>query len=70
MSNPADLPIFLRTEEAARLLRTTRKAIYAKVERGQLPGVIRDGRRLLIRRDDVLHWLDERRAPSAEETGR
>ena len=31
-------------------LRTTRKAIYAMVERGALPGVVRVGRRLLVRR--------------------
>ena len=63
----ADLQQFLLTaDEAAALLRTTRKAIYARAERGLLPGVIRDGRRLLVRRDDLLSWLDERRAASPE----
>ena len=55
---------FLTADEAAALLRTSRKAIYARAERGLLPGVIRDGRRLLVRRDDLLSWLDERRAAS------
>jgi hypothetical protein len=32
-------------------------------ERSQLSGVTRIGRRLLVRRDDLLSWLDERRKP-------
>jgi excisionase family DNA binding protein len=58
------LAYLLTADEVAALLRTTRKAIYTRVERGLLPGVIRDGRRLLVRRDDLLSWLDERRAAS------
>lgn len=38
----------LTVDEVAALLRTTRKAIYTKVERGVLPGVVRDGKRLLF----------------------
>jgi excisionase family DNA binding protein len=57
-------PELLTAEEAAALLRTTRKAIYAMAERAQLPGVTGIGRRLLIRRDDLLSWLDPRRASS------
>ena len=63
----ADLPFLMTAREAADLLRTSRKAVYAMAERGQLPGVMRLGRRLLIRRDDVLRWLDRSRAPSPEE---
>ena len=58
------LPFLLSVDEAAELLRTTRKAVYAMVERGALPGVVRVGRRLLVRRHDLLRWLDESRAPS------
>ena len=61
------LPILLTVDEAAKLLRTTRRAIYAMIERRQLPGVIRVRRRVLFRADDLLHWLDQKRAPSPEE---
>jgi len=67
MNDFAELPVLLTSGEMAGILRTTRKAVYAMAERGQLPGATRVGRRLLIRRDDMLQWLNERRAPSAEE---
>jgi len=57
-------PLLLTTDEVAAILRTTRKAVYAMAERAQIAGVTRIGRRLLIRRDDLLSWLDERRAAS------
>ena len=61
------LPLLLTVDEAAALLRTTRRAIYAMIERHQLPGVIRIRRRVLFRADDLLHWLDQKRAPSPKE---
>ena len=61
------LPVLLTVDEAAALLRTTRRAIYAMIERHQLAGVIRIRRRVLFRADDLLHWLDQKRAPSPEE---
>jgi excisionase family DNA binding protein len=60
-------PLFLTVHEAASLLRTTRKAVYALIERQQLPGVTRIGRRVLIRTAVLLHWLDQKRAPSPKE---
>lgn len=62
-----DLPMLLTVDEAAALLRTTRRAIYAMIERRQVAGVIRIRRRVLFRADDLLHWLDQKRAPSPEE---
>jgi len=61
------LPVLLTVDEAADLLRTTRRAIYAMIERRQLPGVIHVRRRVLLRADDLLDWLDQKRAPSPEE---
>ena len=60
-------PDTLTVDEAADLLRTTRRAIYAMIERRQLPGVTRVRRRVLLRADDLLDWLDQKRAPSSEE---
>ncbi len=62
--------LLLTTDEVAALLRTSRKAIYVMAERGFLPGVVRIGRRLLVRRDDLIDWLRESRAPSAAESKR
>jgi excisionase family DNA binding protein len=53
--NPlSTLPVLLTVDDAARLLRTTRKAVYVMIERGQLPGVTRLGRRVLLRSDRLL----------------
>ena len=60
-------PLLLTVDEAAALLRTTRKAVYAMVERSQIPGVIRIGRRVLFRAADLLHWLDQKCASSPKE---
>jgi excisionase family DNA binding protein len=66
-SRRSTLPVLLTVDEAADLLRTTRRAIYAMIERRQLPGVIRVRRRVLLRADDLLDWLNQKRAPSPEE---
>jgi excisionase family DNA binding protein len=63
-------PDLLTAEEAAAVLRTSRKAVYAMAERAQLPGIVRIGRRLLVRRADLLSWLNERRAASPGGTRR
>ena len=62
--------ILLTAAEVAGLLRTTRRGVYAMAARRHLPGMTRIGRRLLFRRDDLLLWLDERRAPSPKERRR
>ena len=67
MGSTAGLPQFLTVDEVAALLRTSRKAIYAMVERGQLPGVTRVRRRLLVRAEELVDWLNQSRVPSLEE---
>ena len=47
------LPVLLTVDEAANLAHHAR-AIYAMIERRQLPGVIRLRRRVLLRADDLL----------------
>jgi excisionase family DNA binding protein len=54
----------LTVPEVADVLRTSPKAIYAMVERGQLPGVVRLGRRVLVHRAILLDFLDHNRASS------
>ena len=61
------LPVLLTVDETADLLRTTRRAIYAMVERRQLPGIVKLRRRVLLRADALLHWLEQKCAPSPEE---
>jgi excisionase family DNA binding protein len=63
----AEHPMLLTVDEAAALLRTTRRAMYAMVERHQVPGVIRIRRRVLFRAAALLHWLDQKCAPSPKE---
>jgi len=62
--------MFLTVVEVAGILRTTPKAIYSMIERGQLPGVRRIGRRVLVKRADLLNFVDHNSAPSSQETGR
>ena len=59
-----DEPTLLTADEVAALLRTSRKAVYAMIERRQLPGLRRIGRRVLISRAELLHWLDHNCASS------
>ncbi len=62
---PADSEVVLLTvNEVAAVLPTSPKAIYAMIERDQLPGLRRIGRRVLVRRTELLHWLDHNCASS------
>lgn len=68
---PAAQPLrFMTVSEVAELLRTTPKAIYARIERGLLPGVVKDGRRRLVERKVLIEWLAKRRATSLGEPKR
>jgi excisionase family DNA binding protein len=62
-----DQKVLLTAAEVADVLRTSRMSVYAMVARRQLPGVTRIGRRVLFRKEDLLHWLDQNRVPSPEE---
>ena len=65
MLKPApDLPELLTADEVAAWLKTSRKAIYAKAERGSLPGATYVGRRLYFLRADLLKWVEQGRVPS------
>jgi excisionase family DNA binding protein len=59
--------VYLTPPEMAELLRTTPAAIYVMKARGQLPGVVKVGRRVLFHRQTVLDWLDRKTAPSPQE---
>jgi excisionase family DNA binding protein len=61
------LPVLLTVNETAEILRTTRRAVYVMIARQQLPGLTRLGRRVLVRADALLEWLNQKRAPSPKE---
>ena len=67
MNELRGLPPLLTAQDAAELLRISRKAVYIMADRGQIPGVTHVGRRLRFRRDDVIRWLNESRASSLKE---
>ncbi len=67
MSIQPSLPLLLTVAEAAALLRTSRKAAYAMIERGSMPGVTRIGRRVLVRSADLLDFLNHNSTPSPQE---
>jgi excisionase family DNA binding protein len=45
-------------EEAAEVLRTSPRALYMRIRRGAMPGVVRIGsRRLMVKTDEFLREL-------------
>jgi excisionase family DNA binding protein len=67
MTRTDGLPHFLTPEEAASVLRTSKKAIYVMVDRKKIPGIIRIGRRLLIRTSTLLDWLNQQGSSLGEQ---
>lgn len=61
------LPELLTAVEVAQYLRTTRTAIYAMAGKGQLPGVVHLGRRVLFRRDRLVQFISENSVASPGE---
>lgn len=55
---PHELPYLLSPEQAAAVLGSSVGAVYARAQRGQLPGALRTGRRLQVHRDRLLASLD------------
>jgi len=49
----------MTADELAGWLHCSRRAIYDRVYRGQIPGVVRVGRRLYFVRDSVIAFLSE-----------
>lgn len=57
------LPELFTADEVAAWLHTTVKAVYAKAERGTLPGATRVGRRLYFLRAELLGLVEQGRVP-------
>jgi excisionase family DNA binding protein len=57
MSTPESSPL-CTVPEVAEILRTTPKAVFALIERGQIKGVRRLGRRVLVHREELLKGLE------------
>ena len=55
------LPALLTPAEVAAWLKTTISAVYAKAERGSLPGATRLGRRLYFIRAELLAYVEQGR---------
>lgn len=55
------LPALLTPAEVAAWLKTTISAVYAKAERGTLPGATRLGRRLYFIRAELLAYVEQGR---------
>jgi excisionase family DNA binding protein len=61
---------YLSAAEAAAFLRKSTKAVWAMVERGQLPGVRKIGRRILVRRRDLVAFIEKSALSPKGEIGR
>ena len=59
MTSHDELPVFLKAEEIAKLLRIHINTVYEAAARDEIPGVVRVGRNVRFRRDAVLAWAFE-----------
>jgi excisionase family DNA binding protein len=64
---PATCPHLLTVREVSERLRTSKKAIYSMIARAQLPGVVRIGRRVLVREDALVDFICQKSTPSPTE---
>lgn len=58
LAEPA--PLLLSVPEAARMLGVSRAALDKRIQRGQIPGVVRTGRRVQIHRERLLAGLERK----------
>jgi excisionase family DNA binding protein len=63
-TNDSPRPEFLTVAEAAALLRLNLKTMYAAIQDRQIPGVVRVGRAIRIRRDALLAWGADSSGPA------
>lgn len=63
------MPVLVTASDVAAWLKTTISAIYAKAERGTLPGAVRVGRRLYFIRSELLAYVEQGRVSRSGETG-
>ena len=61
-----NLPILLTIAEFAALIGRSEKSVRHRIVRQQIPGVVRIGRSVYLRRAEVLRFLAEGRGPSPE----
>lgn len=59
------LPRLLTIDEAAAYMRITRGALYARIQRGNFPGLIKIGRHYRVDSARLLAWLDKSRVGNA-----
>lgn len=62
----ARLPLLLTIPEVADILRTSPKAVYCMASEGKLPGLVKVGRRTLVRRGELLRSLGIGRGSSGD----
>ena len=58
-TNIEDLPLTLKAHEAAAVLRISKSKVYELVQRESFPS-IRIGKRVVIPRDKLLQWMNNR----------
>jgi excisionase family DNA binding protein len=65
IDKPEDLPITIK--EAAELLHLTVTTIYTKVTHGELPGVMKRGKRLYFSKAELINYINQGRKKSNAE---
>ncbi len=63
------MPVLVTASDVAAWLKTTISAVYAKAERGTLPGAVRLGRRLYFIRSELITYVEQGRVSRSGETG-